>query len=224
MRISLLATMLLSCCFAARSPAAPLTRSQVLATAAAYAEYAWQPTERNVLHGLDRDGIDVQTPDASTGNPDLWQAGEASKGVPYKWGGFDSLESFDRGIRAGKAAGDIYTPDKRRLVGKAVSSQAVGLDCSGFISRCWRLEKKYSTDSLPGLCVRLGSLAELRPGDILDRPGGHVSMFFKWLDDTQTRFLCYEGEPFSRVRCRERDAQQMVGIGYLPMRYRGIVD
>src|SRR4051812_12820901 len=103
MRLSVLATIFLCVCAAVHSSAAPLTRAEVLATAAAYADYAWQPTDRNVLHGLDRDGIDVQTPDASTGNPDLWRAGEASKGVPYKWGGFDSLESFDRGIRAGKA-------------------------------------------------------------------------------------------------------------------------
>jgi len=224
MRNCLAAIVILFICSAIHAPAAPLTRAQVLAIAASYADYAWQPTTRNVLHGADRDGIDVQTPDASTGNPDLWAAGEPSKGVPYKWGGFDNLESFDRGIRAGKAAGDIFTPDKRRLMGKAVSSQAVGLDCSGFISRCWRLEKKYSTDSLPGLCTRLSSLSELRPGDILHRPGGHVSMFFKWLDDSQTRFLCYEGEPFSRVRCRERNAADMVAIGYIPMRYRGIVD
>ena len=72
--------------------------------------------------------------------------------------------------------------------------------------------------------MKLGSLGDLRSGDILNYPGGHVVMFFKWLDDTQSRFLCYEGEPFSRVRCSERNAKEMVGIGYIPMRYRAIVD
>jgi hypothetical protein len=204
--------------------AAPLTRSEALAIAASYAAHPWQPAGQNVRHGPDADGIVVHTPDRSTGNPDLWQVGQPSSGVPYKWGGFDSLESFDRGVRAGKAAGDLYNAEKRRLGGKAVSGSAVGLDCSGFISRCWRLAEKQSTSSLPALCQTLRSVGELRPGDALNQPGGHVVLFVKWLDDTQTRFLCYEAEPFSRVRASERHAPDMIAAGYAPLRFRKIVE
>ena len=204
--------------------AAPLTRAEALAIAASFAEYRWQPTERNMRHGADSDGVIVQTPDVTTGNPDLWKAGQPSIGVPYKWGGFDTLESFERGVRAGKWAGDLYTAEKRRLGGKAVSGSCVGLDCSGFISRCWRLTEKQSTSSLEGLCTKLRSLGELRSGDVLNAAGGHVVLFVKWLDTTQTRFLCYEAEPFSRVRASERNAAEMVASGYAPMRYRKIVD
>jgi hypothetical protein len=49
-------------------------------------------------------------------------------------------------------------------------------------------------------------------------------IFVKWLDGTQTRFLCYEAEPFSRVRASERDAREMLAIGYSPLRYKKIVD
>jgi len=224
MKLFLAASLLIGLCAAPRAFAAPLTRADAIAIAVSFAEYKWQPVAKNVRHGKDADGIEVHTPDASTGNPDLWQAGQPTIGVPYKWGGFDSLESFERGIRAGKAGGDLYSAEKRRLGGKAVSGSCVGLDCSGFISRCWRLTEKQSTSSLEGLCAKLRSVSELRPGDVLNTPGGHVVMFFKWLDNTQTRFLCYEAEPFSRVRCSERNAAEMTAIGYTPLRYRKIVD
>lgn len=204
--------------------AAPITRAEVLATAAALANHQWTPTERNVLHGRDSAGISVHTPDRSTGNPDLWQPGQPYVGVPYKWGGFDTAASFERGVKAGKAAGDLYNAEKRRLGGKAVSASAVGLDCSGFVSRCWQLAEKQSTSSLAKLCVKLSSLADLRPGDVLNQPGGHVVLFVKWLDATRTRFLCYEAEPFSRVRDSERNAVEMLASGYSPLRYRKIRD
>jgi hypothetical protein len=206
----------------ATAHAEPTTRQQALEIAASFAEHRWQPTQKNVLHGPDRDGIAVRTPDRTTGNADLWQAGEPSTGVPYKWGGFDSLDSFDRGIRAGKAAGDLYNAEKRRKGGAAVSSAAVGVDCSGFISRCWRLSEKQSTSSLAALCKKLRSPAELQPGDVLNQSGGHVVLFVRWADATRTTFFCYEAEPFSRVRLSERNAPEMLASGYVPLRYRQI--
>ncbi len=204
----------------ATAQAAPITRAQAVAIAASFAEHRWTPSQANILHGKDSAGIAVRTPDRSTGNPDLWQPARPYAGVPYKWGGFDTIESFERGIRGGKAAGDLYNAEKRRKGGAAVSAAAVGLDCSGFISRCWQLSDKQSTSSLPALCRRLGSLAELRPGDVLNQPGGHVVLFLRWSDESRTRFVCYEAEPFSRVRMSERNAVEMLAAGYSPLRYR----
>ncbi len=222
MKLHLFVSLLAFFSFVSRSVAAPPTRSEAVAIASSFANYRWTPAVANVRHGKDAAGIVISTPDRSTGNADLWQPGEPSIGVPYKWGGFDSLEGFERGVKAGKAAGDLYNAEKRRLGGKAVSGSAVGLDCSGFVSRCWRLEEKKDTSSLAALCVKLPSLTELRPGDALNQPGGHVVLFVKWLDDTHTRFLCYEAEPFSRVRASERHAPEMIAAGYAPLRYRKI--
>ncbi len=116
----------------------------------------------------------------------------------------------------------VPNQEKRRLGGKAVSAAAVGLDCSGFISRCWGLKEKQSTSSLAGLCVKLRSLAELRPGDVLNFAGGHVVLFVKWLDASQTRFRCYEAAPYSRVRASERNAPEMLAQGFKPLRFRQI--
>jgi hypothetical protein len=94
-----------------------------------------------------------------------------------------------------------------------VSAHAVGLDCSGFISRCWRLPKKYATSTLPKVCVKLRSTAELLPGDILNQPGGHVVLFVKWLDEKTGRASFYEAEPFSKVRSSERNVPELLAAG-----------
>ena len=196
------------------------SRAVALKIAASFAEYRWTATERNILHGAAPDRIDVQTPDARDVERDgLWKVNATNIGVPYKWGGFDTLESFERGVRAGKAAGDLYTSEKRRRGGAAVSGYAVGIDCSGFISRCWQLAKKQSTHSLASMCRKLPSADELRAGDIMNTAGGHVILFARWLDDTRSRALFYEAEPFSKVRSSERVIAELVAAGYQPLRH-----
>lgn len=95
-------------------------------------------------------------------------------GFPYQWGGFDTPAEFDRKIAAGHAAGDIYTPAKRAALESAVSAEACGIDCSGLISRCWRLDRSYSTRELASLCTPLSSLEDLRPVDILNVHNAYV--------------------------------------------------
>jgi hypothetical protein len=125
--------------------AGPVTRTEVIAAARSFAEHHWRAGSEHVRHGNDAAGVEVHTPNedpsgvapAGTGR---WRVGAENIGVPYKWGGFDTLASFDAGLRAGKAAGDLYSLEKRRRGRAAVSSAAFGIDCSGFVSRCrpWR--------------------------------------------------------------------------------------
>ena len=202
---------------------AGVTRAEAVAIARSFAEHSWQAAARHVRHGPDGKGVDVQTPDGPT-TDGLWTPDSANTGVPYKWGGFDSLASFEAGLRAGKAAGDLYSSEKRRLADTAVSSQAVGVDCSGFISRCWKLRKKYGTVTLGSICKRLGTPAELRAGDIMNQAGGHVLLFSHWLDDAKSRALFYEAHPFSKVIASEHPVPEMVSGGFVPMLYREIAE
>jgi hypothetical protein len=205
-----------------------LSRAEVLQVAESYVHHVWQSSGRNQRHGADSRGVEIHTPDRPSGHgwPDeaCWAVGASNSGVAYKWGGFDTPESFDAGVRAGKAAGDVYTQDKRRLGGGAVSGDAVGIDCSGFISRCWKLPHKYSTSNLAEICQKLSSPAELRPADIMNTEGGHVILFVKWLDDAKNRALFYEAAPFSKTLASEREIAALVADGYTPMRYRKIRD
>jgi hypothetical protein len=207
--------------------AAELTRAEVIAIAQSYAAFEWEGRAANVRNGPDAAGIEVVTPSVAAGaepRPGYWVVGQTNAGMPYKWGGFDTTTSFAAGLRAGKAAGDLYNAGKRAKADAAVSSEAVGIDCSGFISRCWKLPKKYGTSMLPDLCSTLRNPAELKPGDVMNYAGGHVVLFHRWLDDAKDRAEFYEAEPYSKVIASERSTKEMFADGFKPLRYRKLKD
>ena len=206
----------------------PITRAEVIRIAQSYVNHEWQAAPANVRHGQDAQGVNLQTPDQAGGKgfptEACWVVNGKNTGVPYKWGGFDTPQSFDTGVAKGQAAGDVYTSEKRRLGGQAVSGDAVGIDCSGFISRCWKLPKKHSTSMLFGICDKLLSPADLKPGDAMDSAEGHVLLFVKWSDETRTRALFYEAAPFSKTLASEHNIADLQASGCQPMRYRSIKD
>jgi hypothetical protein len=222
---------LLVVCLCARgsvTAAQSVTRTEALKIAESFIEHHWQASTKNVKHGKDGVGVDVQTPDRDGGqcNPpsQCWVPDAENVGVAYKWGGNDSPQTFTAGVRAGKAAGDVYTDAKRKGGGKVVSGEAVGIDCSGFICRCWKLTARHSTESLPLICEKLSSPAELKPGDIMNGAGAHVMLFAKWTNPEKTHALFYEASPFSKTVASERDVNQMTNVGFRPLRYRQIRD
>jgi len=223
------------CCFLAScsssslsipGPAATVKRSEAVATAYTYTQIAWTPQERHRVHRKDLQGMPVETPDQSLADGHgWWKTGEVAKGMPYQWGGFDTPQQFLHHLKEGKAAGDIATDAKRRLGDSAVSTQACGIDCSGFVSRCLRLPRPYSTAELPGICDRLKSCDELQPGDLLlnDR---HVLLFSRWSRSNHTWGYFYEAgpNPVWRVNAAEIPVDSLQARGYAPWRYRGIRD
>lgn len=209
-------------CVKACSPG--VTAESALATAHRYASLEWKGNSEHVLHGRDTAGIPVHTPDVSLrnhGDPGgYWVPGIRATGMPYKWGGFDTPESFLRGIERGRYAGDIATVEKVRVGRPLVSEETVGVDCSGFVSRCWGLPRQYSTTEMPSICERLPSLADLRSGDVLLKQG-HVMLFVEWRGDWA---ICYEAgsQPSWRVhRCRIHRSK-IVSDGFKPWRYKGL--
>jgi hypothetical protein len=100
----------------------------------------------------------------------------------------------------------------------------VGIDCSGFISRCWKLPGKHSTSTLASVSRRLPSADALRPADAMNTAGGHVLLFVRWLDERKSRALFYEAAPFSKTRASARAVADMVREGYVPLRFRRIAD
>jgi hypothetical protein len=230
MRLSQLAVisiLLVASCQSKPQPAQKptVTRQQALDRAESYRTHRWLPSQRNVLHGADAKGVWVDTPDASyyAEVPGWWQPGVEAEGVPYQWGGFSTLAEFDAGVRAGFAAGDVYTQAKRIELDDAVSSQAVGIDCSGFISRCWRLERSYSTRELPSLCDAI-SWRQLKPGDILNTHNAHCLLFAGWADARREELIAYETgcPPTWKVLRHNINVQWLKGLGYKAYRYRGM--
>jgi len=206
-----------------------VTPSEALALAQHYAEHPWRPFARNILHGADTAGVAVHTPD--TGHrtpperPGWWLPGEVNRGVPYKWGGFDGLAEFDRAIDDGFAAGDVSTPAKRRADNGAVSARAAGVDCSGFVSRCLKLPRGHDTTQLPAVCRPLASGAELRPGDLLNIPRGHVLLCAGWARPDRSWIYFYDtgsAPDYWKPGLKEAPLAALLALGYQPLRYLGM--
>ncbi len=208
-----------------------VTRQEAIRMARRYAGHRWKPTAANVWHGVDPDGVRVDTPDASFKargiRPGWWVPGQVNQGVPYQWGGFSSIEEFDAGLRKGMAAGDLLSDDKQAMIElnlPNVSPFAVGIGASGLISRCWKLPRYHSTQELAALCETLPSYDDLLPGDILNLPGTHVILVEQFADERRRAILAYEaGSPPSwKVVYNHMPISHLKRLGYQPQRFRYI--
>lgn len=191
--------------------------------------HPWQPFSRNILHGKDKTGVLVNTPDVSH-EPDherrgWWMPGTVNTGIPYKWGGFDTPASFDAAIANGAAGGDVSSPEKRKADNAAVSTQAAGVDCSGFVSRCLNLPTVHDTTQLPAVCTELASAQDLRPGDVLNIVRKHVLLCAGWANQEHTWIYYYDtgGAPeYWKPGLKQAPLDSLLALGYKPLRYRGM--
>ncbi len=194
-----------------------LTRAEVIEHARAYVAHRWSASEANIFHGEDRFGNRIDTPDAegaslATG----WRSnGEPNEGVSYQWGGFSSIPEFEAGVASGKWAGHLPTTGKSFF-----TPQAVGVDCSGLVSRVWGLSRKESTRSLPEICRRLEDWEDLLPGDVLNRVGRHTMIFVEWADAAHTQVSVIEATTREgRVHESVHLADDLQRRGYQALRY-----
>jgi hypothetical protein len=208
-------------------PASQVSRAETIQIAQAYRDVRWKARAANIRHGVDRQGRLVHTPDstlaAHLGLGGWWRPDETHTAMPYQWGGFDTPQSFIEKIQRGYAAGDVSSAQKRRLGDSAVSSEAAGVDCSGFISRCWRLPRSYSTAELPQISDRIG-WEELLPGDILLNDQ-HVVLFAAWHRELDA-ILAYEAGSFPdwKVSSHHVPTAYLLECGFQPRRYRKITE
>ncbi|WP_049778049.1 hypothetical protein [Caldicellulosiruptor owensensis] len=75
------------------------------------------------------------------------------------------MTGFDSEISQGYAAGNVDTSSQHGYVGGTA-----GVDCSGFVSRCWGLASHHSTTQLKSVSISLGNIGDyslLKQGDIL---------------------------------------------------------
>ena len=141
-----------------------VTVQDALATGDEYVQLVWNCSSINLTNGVVTDsyGNSVWTPG--------WIQVGSNQKVPYKWGGFEDIEQFLYGIDIGKYAGDKYTNKS------SGTPSAVGVDCSGFVSRCWNLPYQYSTRMMDdALALPYATWEEVEPGDAVHIPG-HVRL------------------------------------------------
>ena len=146
-----------------------ISREKTLQIADTYVQHQWACKSSNMTNGTQTapDGDLVKTPS--------WLKIGTNQKIPYKWGGFDLLPDYDNGLTKNHYAGDTHTD--------GVSSYARGVDCSGFVSRCWQLKTHYSTRMMDNpnygsIVQKYNSWAELKPSDAIHKHG-HVILFVK---------------------------------------------
>ncbi|MBL8749067.1 MAG: hypothetical protein JNK78_07905 [Planctomycetes bacterium] len=134
--------------------------------------------------------------------------------MPYAWGGFTSIEEFRTGLTKGLFAGLVPASERARA-----SRHALGLDCSGYVARCFDLPVKQTTRSLGDLCIELDGYEALLPGDLLNKYDSHVALFIDWTDSSCRWMRVWEA---ARLGAKESvyDASKAKQEGFVPLRYR----
>jgi hypothetical protein len=163
----------------------PPSRSQMRRAMDAYRDHRWTLSETNrrnpcsamIVAGLEfecrnRQRFVVPAEQLRLRTP------VAMRGVPYDWGGNDSLDRFDdkikRGFVAGNIGGTFWSAGSRRVT--------AGVDCSGLVSNVWHLDHHAGTSELPDLTEPVAQLHHMRLGDVLLLPDHHVALYREQVD------------------------------------------
>jgi len=165
----------------------PITRSEILARAKAALGHRWVVGKKNYEH----QGI-VSLCQPANGAmwrrpPYLTNMIEKEVGaLPYRWGGYHrKLDDFDGGLANGRLAGDVCTCRNREF-NYCIVDQAIGLDCSGFVSHAWDIQY-LTTASLAAFATI--KWTELTAGDAVNHAGSHVMLVSSVQDTPRGRVI-----------------------------------
>ncbi len=132
------------------------------------------------------------------------------RAVPYCWGGFDTISSYNSAMSAGHSAGDINCTGNKR-------AGTAGVDCSGFVSRLWGLGTKHSTWGLTNVSRQI-SKSSMRLGDAYIRPGSHCMFFRYYTTGGAQLFESTKANSYDRVVTMNRTNAALANYG--AYRYR----
>ncbi|WP_432096972.1 FG-GAP repeat domain-containing protein [Streptomyces sp. bgisy100] len=98
-------------------------------------------------------------------------------------------------------------------------------DCSGMVSMAWHLPTSATTWTLPNYSTRLGSLDDLKPGDILNNIDRHVVIFASWTDSSHTTAnIMEEARTGTNARKSTYSRNYINSNGFKPYRYNKVTD
>ncbi|WP_288683018.1 hypothetical protein [uncultured Eubacterium sp.] len=187
---------------------------KIIEKALKYANYEWYATDKNIKHGIDSNGIEVDTPDTTWKGEKLdcgwWKPNHKNIGVPYAWGLGSTLEEFEKGIESGKYAGNVPEDKSRKI-----SYECVGVDCSGLLTECWELAQKISTRVIPEYADEIERIEEIQQGDALAKLGSHVMLFKEFTDETKKVAIIIDAtRSTGKVSVRQENVEELFAKGY----------
>ncbi len=198
--------------------------------AESYVNHRWTGGPEHVKHGLDEDGVRVDTPDAGFKppgrRPGWWSTDsrQVNVGIPFCYGGNDTPETFDAKLRRGFWAGDVLAY-KKKSDRKRASRNTAGVDERGFIARCWKLKRPVSGPALLSKCQRLDGIDELLPGDVLISIKAGALLFASFSNKERTELTVYRtGSELHGWRVTKQTVTEarLKSGGFGPYRYRGM--
>lgn len=203
--------------------APPITGTKVLENARAYLNVNWVMQREN----FSRPGIVNRCDPAHSY---VWlrprhfsedMIGTTIGPMPYRWGGEDTPQTFRTRTEWGALAGSMCTC-RQAEYNYCIFADSAGVDCSGFVSRAWGIEKR-GTSGLLDVATDLDSIDALKPGDAFDWPQRHIRLFTGLADGAAIAFNTIESS--TRFQCEgvcERTYRPSEMNGYRLIRYKGI--
>ena len=207
----------------AEAPAPMVARAEVEACAVAFSTHVWTLapaaySRPNVANECEPQSRFWRRPFYLNG-----QVGKQIVGVPYCWGCSDSIAKFDANVTQGsKLAGHSCTCRSGHY---CIRQDVTGVDCSGFISQCWK-SGYYTTSSMHEIADEI-DLSDIKPGDAFNKPGSHIRLFMSTVEGPNgTRYRVIEaanGEGrIGRVVEQTYSVREL--RSYSPVRYSRIRD
>lgn len=184
--------------------ASSITRSQIMSNAASYhSSFSWTCTSTNLS------AMTNWTKPRYIGSAGTYTC------MPYCWGGFSNRSQFTTGLSNGGRVGNINTSTGSHV------SNTYGLDCSGYVSRCWGLAEKYGTWTLSEVSYEI-AFSSLKQGDALNDPGSHVMLFDEI--NSSGNYVLYESttlNSYDKVAHTIRGTSS-VENNYTPIRFNNV--
>jgi hypothetical protein len=189
----------------------PITRDEAIRAAREFIAVTWTLGEQNISHS--------DAPNQCAPPGQRWERprkfepsmiGKSQVGVPYNWGGFDSSSGFVERINQGALAGNVCTCRD----GDCVVSAAAGVDCSGFVSRAWKLTSHHGTSELPAIAPAVNdpgaNFRNAKKGDVFNKAGSHVRLFVS-VQEAPLRITVLES--ITAKTCTGVDGKPVAGEG-----------
>ncbi|MBN2414273.1 hypothetical protein JXO52_00440 [bacterium] len=194
-----------------------VTRSEIILKADTFARLHWTMTEENRTGP----GAFVST----------YPVGDRI-GVGYKWSGWNTVAEFIEGIEAGWGTGTgAYVTYQDYPI-----ESVVGVSCTGFVSRAWQLNNKYTlnypdrpdilykfsriTCPVDGVDLAGGNFEALKKGDAFIN-SGHIILYVYTTRDNRIMIM---DSSIEGVRFRALPWYFFSQNGYQAIRYNNIVE